>query len=631
MILTCSLSVIATILLLIGLIIKVYRWQMFLQLYEKPQKKDLAKALSAGQAINYVVPFHIGTLYRIYYAGRKLKNGVALSLASIIIEHYLDLIVLTLICVGLMSVGHNVIGSVVFYCCILASLLISTLVSIRFTGKTKSMIMGFAGIFNDKIEIKILGFAWAFVALFRNIVHGISKSKLFVTTISMWVFYLASYWCITESIKSLGYDIRLRDIIDMFFGSSSIAIASVNNFNSNYVILLLFFYILTPLIAIYLYSNIAGSKTDVDNIEYKTIIPHVNDEDGLRFLELFFSGKQKREYVQSFIEANRDISIIQDYSAGSNAVTLLCMDREQTFFRKFAIGKEGAKLKEQIDWLETHQKDIPLPKILSISSQDRYCFYDMEYRESTIGFFNYIHSNPIENSWSILLNVLNDLTSNLYSFSCHATDKTINEYISQKVLKNLETIKQSELLTELLKYDVIIVNGREYKNLSQFDSILKQKYLQDIFKNDVISPIHGDLTIENIVCDILPTAGNPYYLIDPNTGNVLDSPYLDFAKLFQSLHVGYEFMMKCRTVKVSGNHVDYMMIRSSAYEELFARLKSYILEQFGEETLRSVLYHEIIHWLRLMPYKLDKIGDRAIIFYTGLIIALNDLVDGSKS
>ena len=48
---------------------------------------------------------------------------------------------------------------------------------------------------------------------------------------------------------------------------------------------------------------------------------------------------------------NRGITILEDYSAGSNATTMLCMDTQSTFYRKYAFGKDGAKLAEQLDWL----------------------------------------------------------------------------------------------------------------------------------------------------------------------------------------------------------------------------------------------------------------------------------------
>ena len=50
-------------------------------------------------------------------------------------------------------------------------------------------------------------------------------------------------------------------------------------------------------------------------------------------------------------------------------------------------------------------------------------------------------------------------------------------------------------------------------------------------------------------------------------GNLHDSKYLDYGKLLQSLHGGYEFMMKTGAVSVSKNRVDFISARSAAYDE----------------------------------------------------------------
>ena len=58
---------------------------------------------------------------------------------------------------------------------------------------------------------------------------------------------------------------------------------------------------------------------------------------------------------------------------------------------------------------------------------------------------------------------------------------------------------------------------------------------------------------------------------------------------------------------------------------MFQRLCQYIVDTYGEQVLKQVYYHELIHWLRLMPYKFSHLGDKAIIFYAGMMIVLNDM------
>ena len=131
--------------------------------------------------------------------------------------------------------------------------------------------------------------------------------------------------------------------------------------------------------------------------------------------------------------------------------------------------------------------------------------------------------------------------------------------------------------------------------------------------------------MENIICT--DPAGEGFYLIDPNTGNLHDSPFLDYAKLLQSLHGGYEFMMKTGAVSVSKNRVDFISARSAAYDELFAAYRAWLEERFSPAEQRSIFYHELVHWLRLLPYKLRKDSDLAPMFYAGFIMAANDVYE----
>lgn len=116
-----------------------------------------------------------------------------------------------------------------------------------------------------------------------------------------------------------------------------------------------------------------------------------------------------------------------------------------------------------------------------------------------------------------------------------------------------------------------------------------------------------------------------WYIIDPNTGNLHDSPYLDYGKLLQSLHGGYEFMMMTPRCTVQENHIDFQLTRSAAYDTLFEAVCDDLRTRCGAAGLHSILAHELIHWLRLMPYKLNKDKKRAPMFYAGLVMVANDL------
>lgn len=613
---------IAIILQLSGHIVKVYRWIVFIKLYETPVICVLLKSLSVAHVINFFVPFHLGDLYRIWYSGKRMANGIKFSLATIVVEHYVDLIILAAICGALYVIGHHTIGTMVLLMAMATTLVLLTIVTMKWDHATKNIIIRFAEIFNPRIELSLLGFIWTFVSIFKKLIISISKKKIILSTGLMWGLYIASYWCLAESLQSTGTYIRLRDVVDIFFNPISVINSQLYTYGGNMkdIIICISAYTLLPLLMILIPSHIYGRKElTVDRqTTHNSVIPHVNSHEALSFLETFFRGNIGGAYLKGFLEVNKDVSILEDHSAGSNAVTLLCTDGKQTFYRKFAIGADGEKLSQQIRWLQYHEKSIPLPKIIRIKKEESYCSYDMEYHEQALNFFTYLHTRTAEVSWHILERILDDMKGRLYHFDRYAEPSAITTYVEKKVSWNLNLIHKCTLLSDILNYEYLYINGTKYDNLCKFEEYLSLTNLNRVFSGSPVSDIHGDLTVENIIC-----CNDGYYLIDPNTGNILDCPYLDLAKLFQSLHGGYEFLMRVQDVVVKGNSIDFTYIRSSAYDEQYHRLCQYIIDTYGKRVLRQVYYHELIHWLRLMPYKLDHLGEKAMTFYAGMVIVFN--------
>lgn len=85
--------------------------------------------------------------------------------------------------------------------------------------------------------------------------------------------------------------------------------------------------------------------------------------------------------------------------------------------------------------------------------------------------------------------------------------------------------------------------------------------------------------------------------------------------------------MATKEVNVHENNINFLFTKSSAYMELHKMLREYMLKHFGEKRTKSIYYHEIIHWLRLMPYKIAKDDKREVLFYAGLLIVLHDVIE----
>lgn len=634
--------ILAMITLLFGHYCKMLRWKQFVQVYEEPKDDILLKSLTIGQIVNFWLPFRIGDIIRAIYSGKKMKNGISFSLATIIVDQYLDTI-----CVGILFLLFYFTGfktqaieeSIIFYVIFAIVLIIISILAVKYNKYIKIITKKLASVFNTHIELNILYFSWALISVFKDIYKKLNRGRLFINTVCMWGLYLLSYYLVAIFISTLESNFNLIDVFSLLFSANNIIFSSIGISNTSNILMkftiILSLYMLLPLLFLLIISlfkdtsnKTVNNKSEEEfNMKYLKMLPHINRNEKLSFLEAYFSGID-REYFRKYLSINRKISIIHDYSAGSNATTMLCNDGTQTFFRKYAFGTDGEKLYEQIKWIHEHENVLTLPKIISEEHGKGYCYYDMTYDSSCVGFFNYIHSMSIDNSWKIMREALSELEDKLYCINIRKADKeTIKKYIDTKVTKNVEKIKKAKVLKNLLEYDELIINGIKYKNLNYFLKYFSFGCLYNIFKDDVYSDIHGDLTIENLICRRNSNLEKDYYIIDPNTGNVHDSPNLDYSKLLQSLHGGYEFLMNTRSVEVNKNQINYLYIKSSAYNELYKRYKRLLESKFEHSKVKSIFFHEIIHWLRLMPYKIEKDEKRAALFFSGLIIVINDVLN----
>lgn len=533
--------------------------------------------------------------------------------------------------------GSEALGPALWYLTLFMALGAVGYAAYFLNGVVKKALKAMCSMFNSHIEFNLLFFFWSGINTVKDGFSRVSRKQLLWRSAGMWGCYLLSYNMIALAAASRGSPTTFQDIFFALFSTGNIFTTASAAEQTVGLGGLMVGYLLAALVLLFVVSFVPDRwKRKVLALEKGAIqeegqpilnlLPQVKEKDRLDFLELYFSN-QRRDYLKQYMELNRDIRILQDFSAGSNATTMLCMDEEHTFYRKYAFGKDGEKLYEQVEWLRAHEKDLLLPTILKVQQGEGYCSYDMAYNTAAVGLFPYLHSHSLTDGWSVLRVALEDISANLHTKNIRPADPaTLGRYIEEKVWGNIEKVETARELRGLLGYNELMINGRSYKNLNQLRTWLMPEKLEKIFACDNYADIHGDLTVENLICwDDGRTP--PYYFIDPNTGNLHESPALDFAKLLQSLHGGYEFLMHTEKVSVQENQVSFLFTCSKRYTEIFEQYRNWLEQRFTRAQVRSIFFHEIVHWLRLLPYKIEKNGKRAVLFYAGFIMVSNDVIE----
>ncbi|MDR2763386.1 MAG: flippase-like domain-containing protein [Planctomycetaceae bacterium] len=639
--------IVSIVIFFIGHILKMLRWELFVQIYEQPVRHRLLTSISIGHLINHIIPMRVGELVRAMIASTRSKNGFPLMLATVIVDRFLDVIVvgisfILLFCVKIGGGGQDWKYSVVVYSAAILAGLAAFFYFSKESRLPKLCVFSIGRIFNLNIRNVIYTFAWSLISCFKDLIDNVNKSRLILLTAATWFCYFLSYFLLSRGLQMLEYRVSFSELFVHVYSPTSVITSGLALLYDNSRIGSASFYLLvftlTPAVVM-LAASICLSLFPrsyfpkflkvIGRNSYKgqfiKVIPFANADAKMLFLERYFAAKD-RGYCEAYIKANRDISIVKDYSGGSNATTLLIeKDKNIRCFRKYAFCDAASKLRLQADWLKERQGILSLPKILSCRNDDSLFSYDMPFESDAINFFDAIHRYDLQSCWTLLQRILNDVDQNLHKPNlCRQSDEHLQKYIDEKCIKNLETIKNHPSIIDLLRYDRLFINGRAYKNLQYFDEVLSRENLLRVFSSDACSNIHGDLTVENII--FAPNRKERYYLIDPNHVNVHNSPVLDYAKLLQSFHFGYEFLIRlsdgdCLT---KDNQITFPALRSLAYECLYQKYKAFLFQKFDVDQVQSIYYHEIIHYLRLTPYKLEKFPQRAAIFFATFIQLLDE-------
>lgn len=616
--------------MIMGHIFKIKRWGLLISVYEKPVEYNLLNAMTLGHTLNTVFPIRIGDIVRIIWAGKKLKNSYSFSLATVIADLYIDFI--TVGAIFFFSIisrkGIYYLEKIPYYYAFIFIFIIPiTFLVIMWKKYIKLFVKRVASIFNERIELSLLYITYLCFTSIKDIFQKINKLKFIFLTFGIWTSYIISYSLFAKFMQKKGENYSIFDIFSKLFSG-----ASLYNIEKK-ILPYWIIYLLLPLGICLLFSLVLYVLVKKENFYYRQTLPQINSRERLAFLKTYFSN-ENRENIRAYLEINKDVLIIEDISAGSNASTLIVMKKDGTlFFRKYAFNDDGIKLKKQIEWIEKHFNDIPLPIIVEKEEGYNYVTYDMKNLGNSIGMFKYIHTMPLKESWNILKKALEDIQRLHKRNLRESNEKDIEQYIKSKVVDNLKIIlTESKYIKNLEKYKSIFVNGVELPTLRNYDKILNIEYLKSIFNDDKYSDIHGDLTIENIIGildnnieNLVAKKYDEYYFIDPNTGNIHDSPFLDYAKLLQSLHGNYEFLMNVSEIKIEKNYINFMVTESDAYVQLYQKYYSYLKEKFSNRDIISIFFHEIIHWLRLLPYKIKKNDKLAVVFYTKLLKIIADV------
>ena len=617
----------AVSLLLCAHAVRAIRHSFLFAKEDLPERFGLLLALSVSYALNAILPFRVGEVVRALFIAARLRLRLPYVLATVVAERFTDLVGVALIATLLSRITANASPALLQAAVLLAvaaCVIAAAAFLVQRVAQVRRAIWYGASIFNEAIRLGIVEFVWT-VAGF--VTEGRLRSARYVAaTVGMWTLYLSAYWLFARALGSslaqvslllLGAPLRplIGELLSGGLSRTSLALVLFTSVPVGVVILYGFIRQRREIQKSLGFARRFGLAPP--ELSRSSIARRFrNSSDYGALMAAHFTAT--RQIVSAFAgEGMEDVIVHRILPGGSEAVTAVVEVRGALSIRKLATADAGRKLSVQVSWLREHASSLPLPEVLSQQWHGERFHYDMPYTLSARDFYDVIHTSPIENNTNVLTSIVEEMAAfHMRHRSGDASDAVVDQYLERKVRANArDVLTYARGLVE----QGYTINGDEYR-LSDWECLLDMEWLREQVQSRAVSVIHGDLTIENII--VSPRHEKRWYLIDPNPVNIFDTPLIDWAKLMQSLNLGYEAMNRGSAVVMSGRDLRLALARSSAYAQLHDHLRTLLCTQVGAGGMREINFHELVNYLRLLPYRIRSSPTQGLTFFACASILL---------
>lgn len=592
--------------------------------------------MSIGFLFNALLPFRLGELVRAHVTGKQLAISRGVVFLTILFERAVDGLLLGACAVLAWLVWPGERPPVMRTLLLLAggvglvSVAVSLLLLVLYRQDTRLLrwLGRWTSAFNDRIRDRGRFLLWSVIYGLHVVFRSARLGRYVATAALTWVLYLASMAALVQGFLPASPLLpRLTVAISAYL---SVSVPSGPGFLGTFhyyfselargllgtdgvplaMSLVCWSVLIVPFALVglgLLFSLRASERRSLEAEPLESMKNKLHRDADItpelsHFLDEYFSGAEL-SHLLSAQEMGGNFRIIKTFKGGSNASTLLVWEDKKLQVKKFTLRQHADKLKTQYDWLRRYSNLRHLPQVPQETHGRDFYAFNIEYRENFIPFFQYIHSESTEKSRRIIDGVLDFMYGNIYELRerVHARED-LERYVDDKVINKVRDAAALNLqLASLVDLDTLVINGRRYDNLHVSVERLRRnaRALQEL-STVYHTPIHGDLTVDNI---IVSRQDDHFLVLDPNNENTLSDPVVDLGKLYQSLHSGYEFLCQLPTARVEGNALQFEEIMSSRYSELFTHLQRVLSERLPPETLRTVLFHEAVHYCRMLTYR----------------------------
>jgi len=334
--------------------------------------------------------------------------------------------------------------------------------------------------------------------------------------------------------------------------------------------------------------------------------------------------------IKSILDKNNEI-VLEDLSENSGAKTFLITNGSNKFVRKIVkksdkgAEKHVAVLKRQALDLERFNlfSEGVSPRVLGRRDNSIEFYIDMEFLEG----YKKLSLFDCKTKRNVLKKVMTNMKNNIYCYSKEMTEqeskKKFNTFIAEKIIKKLDNFSsQSKIISKLINDDFVLINGKKYHTLR---NIFNDKNI-DAFRPKSLGPVHGDLTLENILYNMIK---DDYSLIDMDGAAIMDTNLLDLGKLSQSMLARYgewkevepEISYENGEFKCDSSWFDFSEEDMNFLQDVWP---------FDGDCSREAIFYMCTYFIRFVPFRMSKGFDHGLFALIMAVVWMNKLNLGGR-
>jgi len=618
-----SLLLVATGLFCSGHVLRNIRWRIVLGV--ETSFTLLLASLNFSYALNTVLPFRLGEIFRVIIPHRKNNIELPRLIISLFYEKTIDYfcVSMLLILIYFLSNSEEILTlniSVALSKIIFSIILILLVFSRRFLKNVFKV----AKVFNNQTTLLLILINTCLMIQGK---YSIKVKQITLLTILMWTFYVGALTTIAYSMN-----VSLFRMATVFWGQISQStytnlreLLSIKDalFVTSVIALPLIVFSITPQLSkLKLYRSLRYAEHNLTTSNQSPSI-YLSKQSYEKFLNDLFDGRKNQlQSIIPFLDSKD--SVIENISGGSGAATFKIKRENKTYALKVANNEfDTYRLMKQYSALE-QLSALSLPTVnikKSFGNKQTVFGYSTEFIESSQTLAEALISGN-ENAISDLNQLLLHFKETVHLEIKSNEDKKLSDIYSKKIVHVFSQIDQ--------EISSMTVNGKIHANGAIIDVVTCERFYKALEKFPVIRDeclgVHGDLTLENIIYE---EHGRNLILMDPNPEQPLVHPTVDFGKLLQSLELAYE-NVDSNSISYSWKtkEINYNIIKPALYQKAEKELELHF-EQFRNpsEILALSKARLLLHILRLLPYKLKNEPNSFPYYVTELSIRVDSLLN----